>query len=224
MWQEAVKLQLLRSVRLNMVNFRRLGSHFYADKLNGHYRRSVVCHYDASGTVRGVSEAKVPNSIEVPHATANVFPSDRKNDMLGSIQRSDIALSMLTDSYFPSSVVSLTVDSIFHIRVCEMIRAYGKYVDDITVGYFKGVHRWLPIISRAGFQDRLLVFQSPTAADFSILLLSMCLVTHFPMRRFLIDESSHELKEWTKEVFTGHLLWVICKLRKNLACCVEHSC
>ena len=130
-----------------------------------------------------MSEINAPD-LELLTSTANtvsLLPKTGKYAVLGDIHPSNRAFFMLTDSLSPSLVVPTTVDGIFHLRVCEMIRAYGKYVDDITVRYFQGVHRWLPIVSRSRFHDRLVVFQSPPVVDFSVLLLSMCLITHYPV-------------------------------------------
>ena len=73
-----------------------------------------------------------------------------------------------------------SVDAVLYSQVCRIITTYGKYVDDISVSYFQGVHRWLPIISRRRFHDRLMNLRGPATADFSVLLLAMCLVTSRP--------------------------------------------
>ena len=74
----------------------------------------------------------------------------------------------------------MSVDAVLYSQVCRIIATYGKYVDDISVSYFQGVHRWLPIISRRRFHDRLMNLRGPATADFSVLLLAMCLVTSHP--------------------------------------------
>ena len=131
-------------------------------------------------TAEGAIEVNTPHSAPVPPATIPFLLGQNVNerDLFDSIHLSNRANSMLADSLYPSLKFSMTADGIFHLRIYGIIRAYGKYVDEITVKYFQGVHRWLPIISRSRFQDRLAVIPSCPAADFSILLLSMCLIIH----------------------------------------------
>lgn len=146
-------------------------------------RRSVVCHYETPAATKPVAEANVPNSTLMPYATTTVPPCLDPGDfnLLGNVHPS-VSMSFMPTGLLSSSLVAPTqVDGALHFRICEIIRAYGKYVDDITVIYFQGVHRWLPIISRPRFHDRLVVLQSPASVDFSILLLSMCLITHNPV-------------------------------------------
>ena len=134
-----------------------------------------------------MAEANAPNSASEPPvgATVSLWANNNgENEVLDNIHPSNRALFMLTDSLSPPLLVPSTVDGVLHLRVCEIIRAYGKYVDDITVKYFRGVHQWLPVISRPRFHDCLVVSQTPAVADFSILLLSMCLITHHAVCRF----------------------------------------
>jgi hypothetical protein len=72
--------------------------------------------------------------------------------------------------------------STLHSQVCHIIRANGLYIDGITSRYFKGVHRWLPIISKKRFNERLKNFQTLPTADFSMLLLTMGLITQYPSK------------------------------------------
>ncbi|KAL4802429.1 hypothetical protein BDV18DRAFT_146724 [Aspergillus unguis] len=65
----------------------------------------------------------------------------------------------------------------------RIIGATGQFLDEISVRYFQGFHTYLPVMSRQRFHDMLLSFSSDSHADFSILLLSMCLVTYCPRPR-----------------------------------------
>jgi len=53
-------------------------------------------------------------------------------------------------------------------------------VDDISARYFQGFHRSLPIISRTRFYNNLITLGAAPAADFSVLLLTICLITYAP--------------------------------------------
>ena len=53
-------------------------------------------------------------------------------------------------------------------------------MDDISARYFQGFHRHLPVISRIRFYDSLITLGAAPAANFSVLLLTICLITHAP--------------------------------------------
>ena len=98
--------------------------------------------------------------------------------------KSCFTLADVLSSYLPSGYPKLqelaeptTPDGVVHLQVCRTIWAYGKFVDEISVKYFQGVHRWLPVISRHRFNERLLNTQLQSKVDFSVLLLTMCLIT-----------------------------------------------
>lgn len=146
----------------------------------------------------------------MPRATIPFLLGQNVNErgLLESTHLSNRAISMLADSLYPSLKFPMTADGIFHLRIYGIIRAYGKYVDEITVKYFQGVHRWLPIISRSRFQDRLVVIPSCPAADFSILLLSMCLVTHNSVC-YILRISSH-MPNQSREICLEGLTKAVC--------------
>lgn len=53
-------------------------------------------------------------------------------------------------------------------------------MDDISARYFRTYHHHLPIISRSRFCNNLITSGSAPSADFSALLLSLCLFTYVP--------------------------------------------
>jgi hypothetical protein len=67
-----------------------------------------------------------------------------------------------------------------YLEVHGIIRGTRQFVDDISARYFQGFHPHLPIISRTRFYDNLITLGAAPAADFSILLLTICLITHAP--------------------------------------------
>ncbi|KAK6855660.1 hypothetical protein PG995_007811 [Apiospora arundinis] len=64
-----------------------------------------------------------------------------------------------------------------HLQVYQLIRASGRFVDDVSTSYFHGLHLYMPIVSRTRFHDSLVALGAIPSADFSVLLLSMHLVT-----------------------------------------------
>lgn len=67
-----------------------------------------------------------------------------------------------------------------YLQTLQIIRTTGQFVDDITARYFRGIHSFIPIISRPRFHDQLVKYGAPPPVSFSILLLSMCLITYHP--------------------------------------------
>ncbi|CAJ2511203.1 Uu.00g068280.m01.CDS01 [Anthostomella pinea] len=79
-----------------------------------------------------------------------------------------------------------------YLQVNRMIRSTGQFVDDVSARYFQSVHRFLPFISRARFHDNLITLGAAPAADFSIILLSICLITHNSVTRTTWPEAADE--------------------------------
>lgn len=67
-----------------------------------------------------------------------------------------------------------------HLEVQNVIRSTGEFVDDLTARYFRDFHTNLPIISRARFQSRLIATEAPPSPDYSVLLLTVCLISYLP--------------------------------------------
>ncbi|OGM46450.1 hypothetical protein ABOM_004554 [Aspergillus bombycis] len=87
----------------------------------------------------------------------------------------------------PSDVISLgplmsptAIDTTLYLQARRIIQMTNQFVDDISVRYFQGIHRYLPIISRKRFHDYLIHVGAFPPASFSVLLLSICLVTYHP--------------------------------------------
>ncbi|KAL6230657.1 hypothetical protein BDW75DRAFT_234225 [Aspergillus navahoensis] len=65
-------------------------------------------------------------------------------------------------------------------EVQRIISFTGQYLDEVSVRYFQSIHWYLPIISRQRFHAHLLSFGTDPGPDFSVLLLSMCMLTYSP--------------------------------------------
>lgn len=91
---------------------------------------------------------------------------------------SDILPSNVTDSKLSQTFPS--TDSVVHLQVMHVIGVGGKKPEEVIVRYFRGVHTWLPIMSRRRFRERYMHFQAAPAADFSVLLLAMRLLIQPP--------------------------------------------
>ena len=72
------------------------------------------------------------------------------------------------------------IDETFRRQVTRILSSSGRHVDDISTRYFQGVHRWMSVIAPSCFLQSVSDFHSTALADFSILLLSVCLITSRP--------------------------------------------
>jgi hypothetical protein len=77
------------------------------------------------------------------------------------------------------------------IEVHRLIRATGQFVDDISARYFQSFHAYLPIVSRRRFHSSLITANTTPSAGFSVLLLSICLVTSSRKREPCIGSATN---------------------------------
>ena len=98
-------------------------------------------------------------------------------------------------------VQCLSVEATMYSQVCTIISVYGRSIDDISVIFFNGVHRWLPVISTQRFYDRMKNLRGPPPVDFSILLLTLCLLTSNPSQSRARGHDQKTLYLTTKMLF-----------------------
>ena len=93
-----------------------------------------------------------------------------------------ISSALLLSATLSEALVSqpTNVDSTIYLQVLRIIRSAGQTVEDATARYFRGVHSFIPIVSRSRFQNTLADLSQPPPASFSVLLLSICLITYHP--------------------------------------------
>lgn len=97
-------------------------------------------------------------------------------------------------------------ESTLYLRVLSVIRTTGQPIDDIIMRYFRGIHSFIPMLSRSRVKRYLLDHGAPPPAGFSILLLSMCLITYHPD---LVTPSTDLLDRETLYVTTKTLFGLI---------------
>lgn len=66
-------------------------------------------------------------------------------------------------------------DASLYRQVLQLIHQMGQLVDDLSARYFQGPHRYLPVCSRPYFYSNLITLGAIPSAEFSILLLTICL-------------------------------------------------
>ncbi|KAE8395117.1 hypothetical protein BDV23DRAFT_169123 [Aspergillus alliaceus] len=127
------------------------------------------------------------------------------------ITRSSFLLMDSVSSERPSDVITLgplmdptAIDTTLYLQARRIIQMTNQFVDDISVRYFQGIHRHLPVVSRKRFHDYLIYVGGPPPASFSALLLSICLVTYHPeiLPRSLQHISRESLYLTIKLLFT----------------------
>lgn len=95
------------------------------------------------------------------------------------------------------------IDSTIYLQVLRIIRSTGQVVEDIATRYFRGIHSFIPIVSRPRFQDTLSDLGHPPPVSFSLLLLSICLVTYHPeLSQIASPPATSSLYLATKALFT----------------------
>ncbi|KAJ5238767.1 hypothetical protein N7468_003386 [Penicillium chermesinum] len=125
-------------------------------------RKKLACRYQSS------TDAPL-NVVQRPDPTAS-----------SPLIQSSLLLSSTLSEVLASE--PKTTDSMVYLQVLRIIRATGQYVDDVTARYFRGIHSFVLVISRPRFYDQLIKSEAPPPG-FSILLLSMCLITdHVDLR------------------------------------------
>ncbi|KAK8135357.1 hypothetical protein PG984_003297 [Apiospora sp. TS-2023a] len=95
----------------------------------------------------------------------------------------DVTAAPLVIALSPTLTVTPSVSTgaaNLYQQVYHLIRASGRFVDDVSACYFHGLHLYVPVISRARFHDGLVTLGATPTVDFSVLLLSLHLVTLAP--------------------------------------------
>lgn len=72
------------------------------------------------------------------------------------------------------------IDMSVYLQARRFVQSTGQFIDGISSRYFQGIHRHLPIISRKRFHDQLFHIGAFPPPGFSILLLTICLLTYHP--------------------------------------------
>ncbi|KAK7910874.1 hypothetical protein PG985_013355 [Apiospora marii] len=109
------------------------------------------------------------------------------------------SVNALSPAFTIPSSVSLSAANLYQ-QVYHLIRASGRFVDDVSTGYFHGLHLYIPIISRARFHDNFVTLGATPTIDFSALLLSLHLVTLAPPT----PERHHQQSSPSHQSNSGH--------------------
>lgn len=100
-----------------------------------------------------------------------------------SIFLMDTLSSVDLSSHIPVDDLSdmKSIDISVSAQVHRIIHATGRFVSDIIDQFFRGISNFVPIFSRNRIQEIIAGIPVITpCADFSVLLLAMCLITYHP--------------------------------------------
>lgn len=98
--------------------------------------------------------------------------------------------SLFASQTIPSEPVAAEAN--LYRQVLQLIHETGQFVDDISTRYFQGLHRYLPICSRSCFHKNLITLGAIPSADFSILLLTICLTVSSSSRSGTATEHANK--------------------------------
>lgn len=133
---------------------------------------------------------------------------DRLNHVAkASIFLMDSFSSVDLSSYIPVDELSemKIMDVSVSAQVHRIIHATGRFVSDIVEHFFGGIYRFVPIVSRNRIQEAIArIPVSTPPADFSILLLTICLATYHrkPLEKSLPGIDHDSLYIATKSLFS----------------------
>lgn len=111
--------------------------------------------------------------MDTKHLTVRPFSAVPSPVIRSSMLLSDTLSDVLR--YEPTNL-----NSTLYLQIIRIIRLTDQCVDDISMRYFRGIHTFIPIISPCRFHQEVIHSSTSPSATFSLLLLSMCLITYHP--------------------------------------------
>ncbi|KAI8633679.1 hypothetical protein F5Y19DRAFT_470921 [Xylariaceae sp. FL1651] len=129
-------------------------------------RKGLLCSYQNNPRSNNHAYATVGGALEASRRTSS--------------SSSPPAVHVFIPSAADAIPAEVQAETSLYLQVNRTVRSTGQFVDDITARYFQGIHRFMPVVSRARFHRSLITLGSAPAADFSVLLLSICLITYDP--------------------------------------------
>lgn len=101
-----------------------------------------------------------------------------------------------------SSHDTLSLDATIPLEVLRIIEATHSSIEHFSKRYFSGLHLWIPFYCPDRFGKDLVQFNAAPTAQFSLLLLCMCLVTYAPPEHTTPLVSHEALYFHAKTLFT----------------------
>jgi hypothetical protein len=143
-------------------------------------RKGIDCCYDYGGEsdphplsqpVRGALDP-APQFSSLKDLQWHGWENNYDYNNVSTILTRVVPIELMLDAVALNATLSL--------EVIRLIRASQQSIDNIGTRYFNGLHLWVPFLCPGRFQKDLIRFQSVPTADFSLLLLCICLITYDP--------------------------------------------
>ncbi|KAF1939492.1 hypothetical protein EJ02DRAFT_456896 [Clathrospora elynae] len=140
-------------------------------------QKDIDCCYDYGGEsdlyqpVMGISDSTLQYSSR-KDLQATAWETDHSYHQSSKILTQAIPITSLLDP--------VTLGATLSLEVMRIIQASHQSTNGIGTRYFKGIHLWVPFFCPNRFQKDVVQFQTVPTAEFSLLLLCICLITYDP--------------------------------------------
>jgi hypothetical protein len=133
-------------------------------------KRDLVCKYDAHdapGSAKG--------DLSTPLSGTTAWSGEQNGPWISSPS----PVPLLTQLCSLSGSWECNLDRVLDFQVNFALNSAGTTVHEVCERYFEGVHKWLPVVSDTLLREAIAraQFAPPPPADFSLLILAMCLIT-----------------------------------------------
>ncbi|OBT94001.1 hypothetical protein VE01_07067 [Pseudogymnoascus verrucosus] len=130
-------------------------------------KRDLVCKYDTTGSAK--------RDLSTPLSSMTAWSGEQYGPWINSPS----PIPLLTQLCSLSSSSECNLNRILDFQVNFVLLSVSTTVHEVCERYFNGVHKWLPVLSDTLLQEAIAraQFAPSPPADFSLLILTMCLIT-----------------------------------------------
>lgn len=139
------------------------------------------------------------------------YAEPREGEKVATLTDHDPLLGLFQIFEWPASRNSVDAILYFHLR--KILRQTDLSVSRLGEHYFRDFHRHLPIICPSLFRETVATYQgAPPPADFTILLLALCLLARNPSTNSRLQHNPNPLKSIhvTSKVLFARVQAAIC--------------
>ncbi|KAF2009285.1 hypothetical protein BU24DRAFT_428825 [Aaosphaeria arxii CBS 175.79] len=138
-------------------------------------QKGIYCSYDYGREIDAYAPAQPASGSFVASHHSSAPENHRGNG-----RDTACTSSPYQSTAFGSPSDALPLDTRLSIEVDLIVRPTGQSPDMVERRYFQGLHLWVPFMCPSRFRNERLMAVSTPTAEFSLLLLSMYLITHDP--------------------------------------------
>lgn len=142
-------------------------------------QRSLRCHYQKTLPIRRADAVVRDPATRQWHLPA--VAADRAASSSGDTQRADYLPPTISLYEYLRTGVGTALGNVLYNEVSRVIESAGLLLHEIGDRFLDGFHRWLPVICPQNFRKTIADSHGRAyKADFSVLLLAMCLIVVRP--------------------------------------------